>query len=743
MSKSLTLEFDSLPAESAECAACLTRLTERLRALAGIESVELFRDRRRVVIDVVDARDRAEVETQARQIMEQISDGYVHEELRIGGMDCPSCASEISDVVAKLNGVVSASVDFPTARLVVEYSAAGLTSDQVRGEVRKLGFSATPVREASEEVAPSVLPLLLGAVLWLMGCFAPSDPVWIKGAAFSACALVAGWRMFLPGLLGIARLRFGTNTLMSIAVIGALAIGEWGEAAAVAWLFALGNYLQTRTLGRTRSAIRSLIDAAPKMATVITGGASTQMEVANVPVGSRVEVAPFGAIPLDGIVIEGEALLDTSSLTGESDPVWVSPGSTVLAGSITDGHRLLILTEKPFADSNFARMVSIIEEGQSARAPQQEMIDRVTAWYTPAVLIAAILLGVGLPLLGVRAWQAGLHQAFWLLMVACPCALVISIPVATVTAIGAASRLGVMVKGGVFLESLSNVRHWVFDKTGTLTHSRMRVTSFTEHEVGAGQLAAALAAASRHPASVAILRAFPGALAAASDIEELKGQGVSGKVNGRTLRLGSPAFVGGGTGSVILAEDGRVLAEFVLSEDARGGIDAVFQSIRSAGASPVLLSGDSADRVEYFAASSGVSDFRSASTPESKALLVRKLSGEGVVMVGDGVNDTAALQEATVGIAMGAMGSDSAIDSADIVLLNDDIRKIPTLIRLSRDYRAILAQNIWFSLGTKAVLIAAGVLTPLPFWLAVAGDMGVSLIVIANALRLRTARGST
>jgi Cd2+/Zn2+-exporting ATPase len=737
LSKSLTLEFDSLPAESADCAACLERLGDRLRSLKGISGVELFRDRRRVVIDVSDPHDTSEVESQARRIMAQIAEGYVHEELRIGGMDCPSCASEISDVLGKMPGIVSAGVDFASARLVVEYRDNELTSDQVRGEVRKLGFTATPVREAVVEARPSVLPIVFGAALWLAGYLAPAEPVWVKAILFSSCALVSGWRMFVPGLLGIAKLRFATNTLMSVAVIGALAIGEWGEAAAVAWLFALGNYLQTRTLSRTRSAIRSLIDAAPKMATVVDGGSAVQVEVGNVPVGSRIEVAPFSAIPLDGIVIEGEALLDTSSLTGESDPVWVSTGSTVLAGSIVDGHRLLVLTEKPYEDSSYARMISIIEEGQSTRAPQQEMIDRVTGWYTPAVLVAATLLGVLVPLLGARPWADGLHQAFWLLMVACPCALVISIPVATVTAIGAASMLGAMVKGGVFLESISKARHWVFDKTGTLTHSRMRVASYTEHETGAVKLAASIAAASRHPASVAILRHHSDSLLEANEVEEIQGQGVSAIVDGKRLRLGSPTFVGGGAGTVVLGGDGKILAEFVLSEDARAGIDEVFQSLRAAGAAPVLLSGDSNERVAAFASTVAADDFRSATTPEAKALLVRKLADDGVVMVGDGVNDAAALQEATVGIAMGAMGSDSAIDSADIVLMNDDIRKLPALLDLSRDYRAILAQNIWFSLGTKAVLIIAGIWTPLPFWLAVAGDMGVSLIVIANALRLR------
>lgn len=732
------MEFDSLPAESADCAACLDRLGDRLREIAGISGVQLFRDSRRVVIDVDDPKNTATVETQARRIMEQIAEGYIHEELRIGGMDCPSCASEISEVVGKLPGIVSAGVDFAAARLVVEYREAEISSDEVRGEVRRLGFTATPVREAIAEERVSVVPIALGGALWLAGWLAPAEPIWLKGVLFALCALASGWRMFVPGLLGLARLRFGTNTLMSIAVIGALAIGEWGEAAAVAWLFALGNYLQTRTLSRTRSAIRSLIDAAPKMATVIEGGATHQVEVESVPIGSRVEVAPYAAVPLDGVVADGDAFVDTSSLTGESDPVWVSPGSPVLAGSIVDGHRLVILTEKAYEDSNYARMISIIEEGQSTRAPQQEMIDRVTAWYTPAVLVVALLLGVGVPLLGARPWTEGLHQAFWLLMVACPCALVISIPVATVTAIGAASRIGAMVKGGAFLESLSKAKHWVFDKTGTLTHSRMRVASFTEHEPGAVRIAASIAAASKHPASVAIMRHHSDTLAEVSEVEEVVGQGVSALVDARRLRLGSPAFVGGGSGTVVLGGEGKILAEFVLSEDAREGIDEVFQQVRAGGGPPILLSGDSAERVSSFASSVSADNFRSASTPEAKAVLVRELSGEGVVMVGDGVNDTAALQEATVGIAMGAMGSDSAIDSADIVLMNDDIRKLPALLALSKDYRAILAQNIWFSLGTKAILIVAGIFTPLPFWLAVAGDMGVSLIVIANALRLRS-----
>lgn len=741
MSTSITVGFDSLPPESADCAACLDRLGERLRSLAGIGSVELVRERRRVVIGLVDGGDSASIESEARRIMQGIAHGYVHEDLRVGGMDCPSCAEEIESSLSAMPGVDSAHLDFASARLSVEYKADTVDSEAIRREVRRLGFSATAVREAVEEERPSLVPLVGGAALWVAGFFAPATPIWLKAVLFTACALVSGVRMFLPGLSGLARLRFGTNTLMTVAVIGALAIGEWGEAAAVAWLFALGNYLQTRTIDKTRGAIRALIDAAPKMATVVKESGTETVEVREVPVGAKIEVAPFSAIPLDGIVLEGSAYVDASSLTGESDPIWVEPGSTVLAGSMTDGRRLLIVSEKPFEDSTFARMLSIIEEGQSARAPQQEMIDRVTAWYTPAVLIAALLLGISLPLLGLRDWQGSLHQAFWLLMVACPCALVISIPVATVTAIGAASRMGAMVKGGVFLEMLSKAKRWVFDKTGTLTYARMAVLRADEHEAGAVRIAGAIAAASRHPASVAVARHTRGlSLPLADAVEEVRGQGVEATVEGRRYRLGSPAFVGAGSGSVVLGGEGKVLAEFTLSEDSRHGVKSVVSRIREAGGSVTILSGDAAERVSTFAGAVGVMDHRSASTPEAKAELVAQLRNDGgVAMVGDGVNDTAALQSADVGIAMGAMGSDAAIESADIVLMNDDIGKIPSLLDLSKKYREVLAQNIAFSLGTKAVLICLGLWMVLPFWLAVAGDMGVSLIVVANALRLRVA----
>nr|MBA3727352.1 cation-translocating P-type ATPase [Armatimonadota bacterium] len=464
---SITLEFDGLPPEAAKCAACIDRLGERLQGVVGISSVVMAKDRREVVLALHETAEPKRVEAAARKIMSEVADGYVHDALRIGGMDCPSCASEIEGSLKDIDGVVSASVDFPAARLFVEYELGKVGLPDIQNQVRRLGFSAQKLSDpAKDDSATQVVPLALGGVLWVVGALAPESA---KPILYSAATVVSGWRMIVPGLICLRNLKFSTNTLMTVAVIGALSIGEWSEAAAVAWLFALGNFLQARTMNRTRTAVKSLIDSAPRIATIRKNGERREVEIQEVIEGDLIEVKPFAIIPVDGDVVEGNSFVNTSSLTGESEPVWAAPGSEVLAGGVAEGGFLLVRAKGSFTDSTYSKMLELIERGQSARAPQQEMIDRVTAWYTPAVLIGALLLGITLPLLAFRTWEQGLHQAFWLLMVACPCALVISIPVAAVTAIGAASRLGAMVKGAVFLEALPKVKNWAFDKTGTLT----------------------------------------------------------------------------------------------------------------------------------------------------------------------------------------------------------------------------------------------------------------------------------
>lgn len=737
---SITLEFAGLPPEAAKCAACIDRLVERLRALSGVHSVEVIQDRHRVTLALNEAAEPRRIEAAARQIMTEVADGYVHDRLRIGGMDCPSCAAEIETALRSKDGVAACSVDFPAARLSVEYELGRITIPQIQAEVRKLGFSGQPVRdEVRQSNIGQVIPLFVGGPLYVAAWFVPETGPF-RAVLFALSAVVSGWRMFLPGLISLGNLRFSTNTLMTAAVVGAAAIGEWEEAAAVAWLFALGNFLQARTISRTRSAINELIDSSPKSAVLVRDGESREVDVNEIIAGDLVEVRPFASIPVDGIVETGEGYVDTAMVTGEAEPIWASKGTQVLAGTAAGASPMRIRAEKDYSNSTLAKMLDLIESGQAARAPQQEMIDRVTAWYTPVILVVAVAAGLLLPLFGLRSWHDGMHQAFWLLMVACPCALVISIPVAAVAAIGAAGRFGAMIKGGAYLESVATVRHWAFDKTGTLTHSRLTAEPLELSQPNALSIAGALASHSSHPVSAAVYRRTKGSpLPMPENVEEVRGMGVEGIVDGRTYRLGSASFTGAtAAGDAFLTEAGRLLASFKISEDRRTGASDALAEIMASGASVVLLSGDQLAKAQAVAQSVGVGRVVAEAHPDEKARHIEELaSAGGVAMVGDGVNDAAALQRATVGIAMGAAGSDAAIQSADIVLLSDDIANIPRLLRLGRKFRSILAENIIFSLGTKGILLIAGAFAVLPFWLAVAGDMGVSLLVTANALRLR------
>jgi Cd2+/Zn2+-exporting ATPase len=740
MKDTLTLDLAGMPPEAVKCSACLERLGERLNLVRGISSVELNRDRGRVVIALGEGAERGRIEETAHRIMSEVAHGFAHETLRVGGMDCPGCASEVQAAVGGVTGVKSCSVDFASARMSVEFELGTTDVASIRREVRRLGFSASPLSVADSDT--TYLPLVtlaVGGLLWLSG-WLPLEPSWLDPLLFVASAAVSGWRMLVSGFIGLVNFRFSTNTLMTVAVIGALAIGEWKEGSSVAWLFALGNYFQSLTMKRTRGAVKALLESAPRTAVVRRGGGKEELPVREVVPGDLVEVRPFSQIPVDGEVVEGESLVDNSSLTGETDLSHVVPGAQVLAGGASKDGFLLIRATSHYSDSTYARTLELIERGQASRAPQQEVLDRVTAWYTPAVLVSAAVFATVAPLLGLRTWPDGLHQAFWMLMVACPCALVISIPVAVVTALGSAGRMGALVKGGVHLEALSKVRNWVFDKTGTLSYARLELVGIEPRgitEAEALSLAGALAVHSGHPASRAVAHRVIGLeLPRASNVRELAGQGIEAVVEGAPLYLGKPTE--DGFSGLVLERNGKVIATFALAESPRAGAAEAIRRIRSNGATVKLISGDRAEKVGPFATGLGVTDVLSGVNPDAKAQLVTDLSAAGgVAMVGDGVNDTAALQRATVGIAMGAAGSDAAIESADIVLLNDDITNLSRLLSLSLRFRSVMSQNIAFSMLTKGILLAFGAMFVLPFWLSVVGDMGVSLLVTANALRLR------
>lgn len=742
----VTVSLQGLPRESASCEACFERLTERVSILAGVSRIEVAPDKGQVILNVSPEANVEAVRESTERIIREVASGFSHETFRVGGMDCPQCAEEIRARVAALDGVFSCSVDFASARMSVEYDANSTSTDDIASEVRRIGYSARSLHDIERpEGNRDWIALGAAVALYLVAGLIGAETT--EGIVLFALAmLVSGARLLRSGLSSLVRFDFTTNALMTVAVIGATGIGELSEAALVTILYRLGNNLQSRAVQRTRSAIGQLVASAPKSAQVVRSGDEVEVAVADIAPGDLVHVRSFSAVPVDGVVEDGAGYVDTSLLTGESEPQAVSPGSKVLAGSSTTDAPLTLVATKRYQDTTFARTLELIEEGDTKRAHREQVIERLSRWYTPTVILLALsyaLVAIGF---GLETPTGALHRAFWLLMVACPCALVISIPVAVTTAIGAASKVGALVKGGAVLEALERVKTWVFDKTGTLTYSRLVVEEIVLHR-GASretalELAGALAAASNHPVARAIAREAK-SRAVASETREVPGAGIEGNIHGRRYRLGSAAFTEAAQASesgpmtVYLSDENGPIATFRLGEQVKAEARKVLQALQAEGR-VLLLSGDQQENVRRFADSLGVEEFRAAVSPVEKAEAVKALKKSGpVAMAGDGVNDVAALLEADVGIAMGAAGTDAALECADVVVLNDDLGALSSLVRLSRALRRVVIQNIVFSLLTKVLLVAAGVIWPLSFWIAVAGDMGVSLLVTANSLRLR------
>ncbi len=751
--------------EAETCSACLDRVEDRLRVLSGVTAVHLLPDSKKVILEIQETADLDKVRTTAEGVLAEVATGFGHGLYRVVGMDCPDCAREIEEALKGVEGVLACKVNYATARLSVEYDRSRVTPEILQREVRKLGFSVYSLLDRERE-SPfgEILTLTMGAVFWFAGLLV-WHPEWLNRTLFIIAGLVSGWRMLLLGLRSLWRRSFTTNALMTIAVLGAAGLREFGEAALVAWLFTFGNVLQNQANRRTRSAILALLESAPRSARVRTSQGVREVDVRDVSPGDWVEVLPHTQVPVDGVVVEGETSVSNALLTGESEPQVVGVGSKVLAGAVNEGGFVVIQAEKAFADTTYARTLRLIEQGQASRAPYQETIERFAGWYTPTVIACAGAFAVLAPLLHLRSWGEALHQALWLLMVSCPCALVISVPVAVVTAIGSASRSGALVRGGKYLEALSVVPNWIFDKTGTLTHARFEVAyvsifreGYTEDQVFS--LASTLASFSTHPISRAVAQKTKNNNGwTVEAVRDIPGKGIQATLQGKAVRLGSWEFVKeilpetpSGRGAlaspeedalqgrpvVYLADEEGLIAKIGLEDRPREGAREVVKILKDRGKRVVLLSGDVEPTVKRFAEEMGVQEAYARLSPEQKAEFAQRLAeGGGVVTVGDGVNDVAALQRSTVGIAMGAAGSEVAIECADIVLLSDDISKIRSLLKLSLRLHRIIVENIVFSLTTKALLVGLGIATPLPFWMAVAGDMGVSLLVTLNALRLK------
>jgi Cd2+/Zn2+-exporting ATPase len=686
--------------------------------------------------------------------------------VRVEGMDCASCAVTVEKRVGQLPGVRRAVVNFAAGRLDAEHDP-GLPLEEIEKAVRDAGYGVAKTEQAERTPfwrTPRALSVLASALLFALGlALGLADaPEVARAGVFLAAITVGGVPIFRAAVAGLRARHMDMNVLMSAATIGAVGIGEWAEAASVVVLFAAGNALQVYAIDRTRRAVRALAGLAPEEVLVRRGGAERLVAASEIAAGETVVVRPGERLAVDGEVIEGQTTVDESPVTGESTPVEKGPGDAVYSGSLNGGGGVLVRVVREAGDSTLQRISRLVEDAQATKAPSEQFVDRFSRVYTPIVVATAAVLAVVPPLLG-GDFGTWFYRALALLIIACPCALVISTPVTVVSGIGAASRRGILVKGGAALEAAGRLKALAFDKTGTLTEGRpvlARTVALDRESCGeteALRLAAALERRSEHPLAHAILAAADGAeLPWVSDFRSVAGRGAEGVVDGRRYLIGSPRLfaerrialdgatgaleaveVAGETPVILGAEDGPV-AVFGIADAVRPDARATLESLREAGLRElVMLTGDAEAPARRIAGDLGVG-YRAGLLPEQKVEamgeLVHKHGDAG--MVGDGVNDAPALAASSVGFAMGAAGTDVALETADVALMQDDLPKLAEAVRLARSAERIIKQNVFVSIAIKGLFVLLAPFGLVALWLAVLADMGTSIAVTLNGLRL-------
>ena len=706
----------------------------------------------------------------------------VRAELRIEGMDCAGCVRTIERRVEELDGVLQAAGS-PTSRsLTIEFDPEGIELGSIRREIQHLGYTALEPRAMQLADAGTwrsrraVLTYVSGALLLAaLACAAWRD--WLatgagdlSGAAaiafFLLAAAVGGWNFFPKAVSSARRRVLDMNFLMTVAIIGAIAIGKFLEAASIAFLFSLAELLEQYAVDRARDSIRALMRLSPTTATVLRDGREETVSADEVMVDEIVVVRPGERLPVDGVVVDGASSVDQATITGESIPVPAGVGDDVFAGTINHDGYLRVRSSRGADDTTLARIIRLIGSAEASRAPSERFVERFARRYTPLVVAGAVLIVAVPTLVFGEPFTVWFLRGLTLLVIACPCALVISTPVSVVSGLTSAARNGVLIKGGAYLEQVGQVGVFAFDKTGTLTHGIPDVTEvvatdgFSDEELLT--VAARVEAGSEHPIARAIVRrarhaGFVGADALPAGFEAMPGLGARARLNGSVYTVGRPQLFESGAANrtvaeleaagrtaVLVARDDTVIGVFGLQDIVRPQAADVIGQLRAQGVGRiVMLTGDSERAAAPVARRVGIDSTMAGLLPEEKVGAVRRLERRHgpVAMVGDGVNDAPALAAATVGIAMGAAGSDVALETADVALMGDSLERLPYLHELSRRSRRVIRQNIWAAIGIKLGL-AIGV--PLGFVSLIAavviGDMGASLAVTANALRLARLR---
>lgn len=699
-------------------------------------------------------------------------DAEESEVFRVSGMDCSEEVAAIEHALKPLAGVLGVSAQIVSSKVTV-YHDGTLARARIAEAINRSGVT---VSEGDDEARRPILPAILVAVsgaatgLGLILQWTAAQPDWLPDVAFFAAIVAGGWLVLPKAFRSLRTISLDMNVLMSVAVVGAVAIGQHAEGAAVVFLFALSELLESWSVGRARQAIRSLMKLAPEAALVKRDGNVTEVEASAVEVGEIVLVKSGQRVPLDGKVVSGDSAIDQSPITGESMPVEKTLGDTVFAGTINGDGSLEIETTKAASDTTLSRIIQMVEDAQASKAPAQRFVDAFAKIYTPSVMALALLLALAPPLLFAQPWIDWIYRALVLLVIACPCALVIATPVSVVSGLTALARRGVLVKGGAYLEALGSLKALALDKTGTITEGKprvveiQRVTDATEEEIL--RVAAAIDTHSTHPLAQAITRHATEAgvsFEPCDAYQGVQGRGAEGVIDGHAWFVGNHRYahelgvcsdelearlskIEEAARSVVVVGHqphgdcaGEVVGVLAIADTIRPGAKDAIRQMHEAGLQKVvMLSGDNTKTARAIAKEAGIDEAFGDLLPEDKIKRVKALEQEfgNVGMIGDGVNDAPALAAATVGIAMGAAGTDTAIETADIALMRDDLALVSEAIRLGRRTLNMIRFNIAFALGIKAIFLILAVFGLTSLWLAILADTGATLLVILNALRL-------
>jgi Zn2+/Cd2+-exporting ATPase len=711
---------------------------------------------------------------------------------RIANMCCASEESEIRRAVAGVAHIRAMNIQLVQRTIAIDAPDAAV--EQAVSAIRKAGFDPQPLGSDSSAGAGAkdehaglddahdhghgqeggaikqmILALVLALAAEAVGFFAPETMLWKGvGLAVAAAAIwLSGFDVYKKGLVALRNGRLNINALMTVAVTGAFAIGQWPEAAMVMALYAIAEAIEARAVDRARNAIKGLLALAPEEASVRqTDGTWVTQPVAAVALDAVVRVKPGERVPMDGVLVSGQSSINQAPVTGESMPVDKAEGDVVFAGTINETGTFEFRVTALATNSTLARIIHAVEEAQATRAPTQGFVERFAAVYTPAVFVIALAVALLGPWLLGWTWMAAIYKALVLLVIACPCALVISTPVTIVSGLAAAARRGILVKGGIHLEGARKIKAIALDKTGTITEGKPKLVEWTVFDAGTDaaaveHIAAALAGHSDHPVSRAIAAGLRPNSVEAKAFKAINGLGIEAEIDGKTYALGnhrlieergqcSPALEAtlrgheeAGRTVSVLASSARPIALFVVADTIKASSREAVASLKALGITPVMLTGDNQATATAIAHQAGIDEARGNLLPQDKLDAIKALQAQHgpTAMTGDGINDAPALAQADIGIAMGAAGTDTAMEAADVVVMNDDLRRIAETVRLSRATRAVLWQNIALALGIKAVFLVLAVFGTASMWMAVFADMGASLLVVANGLRLLRFRG--